>query len=131
MYRTHVKPVGVVDTKGNYTIINQDSLRQQKENIVNKKARIWQELYGNDKSDRFVKTSDFKKVLCANEIIIQEQENKINSLEKRIAVLSSNIKKQNRETNKRFNELINALTKTFAEVGTSRNVNVFVAQKKK
>lgn len=40
MYRTHVKPVGVVDTKGNYTIINQDSLRQQKENIVNKKARI-------------------------------------------------------------------------------------------
>ena len=131
MYRTHVKPVGVVDTKGNYTIINQDSLRQQKENIVNKKARIWQELYGNDKSDRFVKTSDLKKVLCANEIIIQEQENKINSLEKRIAVLSSNIKKQNRETNKRFNELINALTKTFAEVGTSRNVNVFVAQKKK
>ena len=131
MYRTHVKPVGVVDTKGNYTIINQDSLRQQRENIVNKKARIWQELYGNDKSDRFVKTSDIKKVLCANEIIIQEQENKINSLEKRIAVLSSNIKKQNLETNKRFNELINALTKTFAEVGTSRNVNVFVAQKKK
>ncbi len=106
MYRTHVKPVGVVDTKGNYTIINQDSLRQQRENIVNKKARIWQELYGNDKSDRFVKTSDFKKVLCANEIIIQEQENKINSLEKRIAVLSSNIKNK---TGKQIKDLMSLL----------------------
>lgn len=126
-----ISPIGIVDGSGNYKIINQSDLKRQRERTIERKAKKWQELYGNIDSDSFLKDSELKKIICANEILIREQENRIDYLEKRVSMLSGDLNKHKRDVNKRITDLINALTRTFGEISSKKRVNVFVTEKKR
>ena len=128
---SRISPIGIVDGSGNYKIINQSDLKRQRERTIERKAKKWQELYGNIDSDSFLKDSELKKIICANEILIQEQENRIDYLEKRVSMLSGDLNKHKRDVNKRITDLINALTRTFGEISSKKRVNVFVTEKKR
>ena len=108
---------------------------QSRDDMIDKKFQKWQEMYGKiDNFDSFSKQeADLKKTLCANEILIKEQGERIRKLEaklmgverktdQKIAALRSNI-------DERFKELINALTRTFASI-SGRKVNLFVKPNK-
>ena len=126
-----ISPIGIVDGSGNYKIINQSDLKRQRERTIERKAKKWQELYGNIDSDSFLKDSELKKIICANEILIREQENRIDYLEKRVSMLSGDLNKHKRDVNKRITDLINPLTRTFGEISSKKRVNVFVTEKKR
>lgn len=128
---SRISPIGIVDGSGNYKIINQSDLKRQRERTIERKAKKWQELYGNIDSDSFLKDSELKKIICANEILIREQENRIDYLEKRVSMLSGDLNKHKRDVNKRITDLINALTRTFGEISSKKRVNVFVTEKKR
>ena len=115
---SRISPIGIVDGSGNYKIINQSDLKRQRERTIERKAKKWQELYGNIDSVSFLKDSELKKIICANEILIREQENRIDYLEKRVSMLSGDLNKHKRDVNKRITNLINALSRTFGEISS-------------
>ncbi len=108
---------------------------QRRDDMIDKKFQKWQEMYGEiDNFDSFSKQeADLKKTLCANEILIKEQGERINKLEAKLMGIerktNGKIAALRHEIDEKFKELTNALTRTFASI-SGRKVNIFVKPNK-
>ena len=124
---------------GAMRVYNNEEFRQlraqRRDDIIDKKFQKWQEMYGEiDNFDSFSKQeADLKKTLCANEILIKEQGERINKLEAKLMGIErrteGKIAALRHEIDEKFKELTDALTRTF--ISTSRKkVNIFVKPNK-
>ena len=128
-----------LDKDGAMRVYNNEEFRQlraqRRDDMIDKKFQKWQEMYGEiDNFDSFSKQeADLKKTLCANEILIKEQGERINKLEAKLMGIErrteGKIAALRHEIDEKFKELTNALTRTFASI-SGRKVNLFVKPNK-